>query len=257
VTTDQGQNSDGLDPIETRFCAAIEDAAFHLPSSATRKARAAMLKSAFWGRGVRLRVAFMEGEVALHKRVAEFAQLWPDETGANFSFEFWIEDDNDPANADIRITFTPGIGSFSVLGRNAVSVHPAKRTMNLGWMTLDLPENDARAVVLHEFGHALGLVHEHMNPAQAIPWNRTRVIADLRRSQGWDDAKIEVNMFARYDPGQIFGTDVDTLSIMMYPIAPEWTTNGYSAPFNTFLTDLDKALILEAYGPRPQTGFGS
>ena len=61
-------------------------------------------------------------------------------------------------------------------------------------------------------------------------------------------------MFARYRPDQIFGTDVDQLSIMMYPIDPAWTTNGYSAPFNSVLTDTDKALVREAYGLRPTLG---
>ncbi len=93
-----------------------------------------------------------------------------------------------------------------------------------------------------------------MNPAQQIPWNRERVIADLKKSQGWDEAKIEANMFARYRPDQIFGTDVDQFSIMMYAIDPAWTTNGYSAPFNSVLTETDKALIREAYGPRPTFG---
>lgn len=245
----------GTEPVHAHFCAAIEGADYHLPSTADFTARAALLKTAFWGRNVKLRVAFMEGEPALQRRVADIAQLWPDQTGADFSFEFWIDDGNTPADAEIRITFTPGIGSFAQLGKFALGVPRAERTMNLGWMTMELDEARAHAVVLHEFGHALGLVHEHMNPAQAIPWRKERVIADLKASQGWDEAKIEANMFARYDPRQIFGTDVDALSIMMYPIPPEWTTNGYTAPFNTALTEPDKALILAAYGPRGP-GFG-
>ena len=39
--------------------------------------------------------------------------------------------------------------------------------MSFGWLSQDLPEDQFRAVVLHEFGHALGLIHEH--PAR---WNR-------------------------------------------------------------------------------------
>lgn len=239
---------------QTEFCSAIETIDYQPAIANGQRARAALLREAFWGRGVRLRVAFMEGDPALHRRVAALAQQWPDQTAANFSFEFWIADGNDPAQADIRITFTAGIGSFSKLGRYAATVDRRLRTMNLGWMTLALDEERARAVVLHEFGHALGLVHEHMNPAQQVPWNKARVIADLKRSQGWDEAKIQANMFARFEPGQIFGTDVDAKSIMMYPIVPEWTTTGYSAPFNTVLTEADKALIHAAYGPRP--GFG-
>lgn len=242
-------------PDETRFCSALEDVNFQLPEANGEKARAALLKAAFWGRGVRLRVSFLEGEAALHQRVAALAQAWPDQTEANFSFEFWIDTTLDPADADIRITFQPGLGSFSKLGRYAQAVHRSERTMNLGWMTLALPDHEARAVVLHEFGHALGLVHEHMNPARPIAWNRERVLADMRRSQGWPDARIEANMFARYRPDEIFGTDVDPLSIMMYSIPPQWTSDGFTAPFNTTLTASDRALIREAYGVR--RGFGA
>ncbi|MVZ97929.1 hypothetical protein EUU23_09440 [Sphingorhabdus sp. IMCC26285] len=255
---DHEANTGGdVPPPTAHFCSAIEIAEDldNPPSNTTGvSARAVLLNAAFWGRGVRLRVAFMEGEPALHRRVEALAQLWPEQTEADFSFEFWIDNGLDPSEADIRVTFTPGLGSFSKLGRYATSVAKSKRTMNLGWMTLDLDEERARAVVLHEFGHALGLVHEHMNPAKPISWNRERVIADLKKSQGWDETKIEANMFARYRPDQIFGTDVDQLSIMMYPIDPVWTTNGYSAPFNSVLTDADKALVREAYGPRPSLG---
>lgn len=235
------------------FCSTLEDATFQAGQPTLRE-RAALLTAAFWGRGVRLRVAFLEGEEALRRRVAQLAQIWPTETGADFAFEFWIGDEGDPRDADIRIAFRPDKGSNSVLGRYARTVDRSQRTMNLGWMTTQLAEDKARAVVLHEFGHALGLVHEHMNPARPIDWNKDRVREDLRRSQGWDDAKIDANMFARYTPAQIFGTDVDPASIMMYPIPPGWTNDGTTAPFNTRLTEADKALIRQAYGVRPSFG---
>ncbi|NKQ73458.1 hypothetical protein C3Y89_24480 [Rhizobium sp. UPM1132] len=237
-----------------RFCSSVEDAAFHDASANGFNARAALLNAAFWGRGVKLRVSFMEGALDLQKRVAALAEAWPEETGANFSFEFWIDNGRDPSAADVRVTFQQGIGSFSRLGRFAQAVDRTQRTMNLGWMTMALPETDARAVVLHEFGHALGLVHEHMNPAKPIDWNKDRVRADMRASQGWPDDKIDANMFHRYEKSEIFGTDVDPKSIMMYPIPSGWTTNGFTVDFNTLLSSADKLLIRKAYGVRPVFG---
>lgn len=236
------------------FCSTLDDEGVQPNGAAGAKARAALLNAAFWGRGKTLRISFMGGEPDLQRRVMALAQAWPNQTGADFSFEFWIGNGRDPAEADIRITFEQGIGSFSKLGKFAQNVNRKERTMNLGWMTMALAEDKARAVVLHEFGHALGLVHEHMNPAQAIDWNKEKVRKDMRASQGWSDEKIDANMFHRYVKKEIFGTDVDPTSIMMYPIPPGWTKNGFTVGFNTVLSEVDKTLIRQAYGVRPAFG---
>lgn len=236
------------DLTANEFCSTLEHPSFQPPGGSGLRERAALLNAAFWGRGIRLRIGFLGGSEELQQRVAQLAQAWPRQTGANFAFEFLIGDGRDPTDADIRVSFEPGLGSFSQLGRYARMVDRAERTMNLGWMTTELPEDKAAAVVLHEFGHALGLVHEHMNPAQVIDWNVHQVRADLRATQGWDDATINANMFTRPDPAQVFGTDVDPFSIMMYPIPATWTRDGFTTPFNTALTEADKGLIRQAYG---------
>jgi len=239
-----------------RFCSVIDiSLGHHTSANATgRKERAALLNAAFWGRGAILTVSFLEGDARLHRRVADIARAWPAESGANIDFDFWIANGRDPGKADIRVAFEVGKGSWSFLGRYAKTVAANARTMNLGWMSLGLDEMQARAVVLHEFGHAIGLIHEHLNPAQKIDWNVPIVVADLRRTQGWDDATIAANMFSQYAPGAVFSTDVDPQSIMMYPIPPQWTNNGYSTAFNSSLSVTDTALIREAYGARSVFG---
>ncbi len=53
-------------------------------------------------------------------------------------------------------------------------------------------------MVLHEFGHTLGLIHEHQNPNRPINWNRAAVIADLSGPpNNWDEETIENNIFKR------------------------------------------------------------
>ena len=48
--------------------------------------------------------------------------------------------------------------------------------MNYGWLTPESAQDEVRRVVLHEFGHALGLIHEHQNPkGGGIEWNRDAV----------------------------------------------------------------------------------
>jgi hypothetical protein len=195
-------------------------------------------------------LGFMGGSPALRERVRDIALLWISETGANIRFEFWTAPDVDPSTADIRVSFMQDGRSWSHLGRFARGVPADQATMNLGWLTEALADDDARAVVLHEFGHTLGMIHEHLSPVGNIDWNRERVTADLM-AQGWNETDVENNMFQVFDPSSVFATDLDPHSIMMYHIPPEWTRDGFTAPWNTSLTLLDKKLIREAYGARP------
>ena len=47
--------------------------------------------------------------------------------------------------------------------------------MNLGWIDQNKKPSAIRQVILHEFGHALGAVHEHESPYSTIPWNKDKV----------------------------------------------------------------------------------
>jgi hypothetical protein len=125
-------------------------------------------------------------------------------------------------------------------------VKKSEATMNFGWIDAGSPEDELRAVVLHEFGHALGLLHEHESPAGGIRWNRQAVIDDLR-AEGWSDDDIEFNMFEAHSKRETNFTALDKKSIMMYPIPTRWTTNGFSVGFNSTLSPTDRKFIREQY----------
>lgn len=206
--------------------------------------RAALLKQFAWAPASLIRVKFLDGDPALQAKVRDVAKRWTGLDMANLMLNF-VPADQD---ADIRVAFTPGAGSWSYLGTFCRSIAKPKATMNFGWLTPASSDADIRSVVLHEFGHALGLIHEHQNPQQAIQWNKPAVRQDLSGPpNNWDDAKIQRNMFDKYDPDQIIGTDVDKESIMMYPIPKSWTLDGFSAGLNKDLSADDKKLIKKVY----------
>jgi len=93
----------------------------------------------------------------------------------------------DSQDAIIRITLNSHDGSWSYIGRDIVTVKPPDPTMNLGWIedTEDISEVD-RGVVLHEFGHALGLGHEHQSPSRGG-------VLTLKAARASDESNVEAH----------------------------------------------------------------
>ena len=222
---------------EKRFCMCAR------PRGGLRNMKAALLKEYQWPSGAAITVRFLEGDPGLQERVEAVSKEWTGSGMANLRLRFIKNGD-----ADIRIGFVQGDGSWSYLGTYCRTIDKTSPTMNYGWLTPASSDDELRRVVLHEFGHALGLIHEHQNPDQPIQWNKPAVRRDLGGPpNNWDDATIESNMFKKYAPGELIGTELDPTSIMMYPIPKAWTLNGFSADLNKDLSPKDRQLICEAY----------
>lgn len=214
-------------------------------SSATQTAndKAALLNEARWNPGDQIRVRFVEGAPELQQRVRQVAERWTGPDMAALSFSFVEEGDS-----EIRIAFQQGAGSWSYLGTQCRDIPAAEPTMNYGWLTPDSPDDELQRVVLHEFGHALGLIHEHQNPEGGIDWNEPAVIADLSGPpNNWDEPTIRHNVLDHYAPEAVTATPVDPDSIMMYPIPAAWTNDGFSAELNSDLSEQDRQLISTVY----------
>ena len=118
-----------------------------------------------------------------------------------------------------------------------------------GWLTPQSSDEELRRVVLHEFGHAIGLIHEHQNPGSVVPWNKPNVYRDLGGPpNNWDKATIDHNMFEAYSKSETNFTAVDPKSIMMYPISATWVTDPkFAAGMNTDLSPTDKSFVKSQY----------
>jgi matrixin len=225
---------------DNRWCFAW----FEGKASGAGTTRAALQKDAKWKSGDTITVKFLEGDEALKKRVRETALHWVAPGMANLRLVF----DDAAANPDVRVAFKQGDGSWSTVGTTCHKVPKSEPTMNFGWIDANSAEEDLRSVVLHEFGHALGLIHEHQNPVAGISWNREAVIRELSGPpNSWSVEEIEFNVLNPAAPADVNATAMDPGSIMMYPIPAAWTTNGFSTGFNADLSVKDKKFIRDQY----------
>lgn len=194
----------------------------------------------FWAPGTHIHVRFLHGESWIQHKVANYAQEWTRD--ANLSFAF----DNHP-QAQIRIAFLDN-GSWSAVGVMALDRerYPLDRpTMNFGWLSADLPEDEFAYVVLHEFGHALGMLHEHQGPATGIRWNTQAIIEDF--AGRWTPGQIEREILSRYHGPETQFTAFDPESIMLYRIPARWTLDDQAFPLHSTLSQTDMAFIRSCY----------
>jgi len=200
-------------------------------------------RNKLWKRGTALRVGFVGGTPELQARVFATAAQWL-QPGVKLTMVR-----ADPGKkAEIRVAFNPQTGSWSYIGTDCGRINPGQPTMNLGWVAADTREEDFSSVVLHEFGHALGLLHEHNHPSAQIAWNQANVIADLTGPpNNWDQETIEENVFKKYRESKVITTEFDKASIMIYPIPAHWTLSGQSFVPSWTLSDGDKATIRRLY----------
>jgi len=121
--------------------------------------------------------------------------------------------------------------------------------MNLGELTDDTSEDRVRRVVTHEFGHALGLVHEHQSPAAGIQWDKEQVYAWFWDNLSWDRAKVDQQVLDRYTVSQTNYSQYDPASIMHYPVPASLTLDGKGIDGQTKLSPTDKEWVARWYPP--------
>lgn len=131
-----------------------------------------------WLPGQVLKVAFLGGDAALHRDIADALAEITDACSIRFdfgesggAFRTWSEADTVHA-AEIRVSFNKA-GYFSLVGTDSINPaigaatervggRPHQCSLNLGGFHIQRPAT-WRGTVRHEFMHALGFHHSHQN----------------------------------------------------------------------------------------------
>ncbi len=193
-----------------------------------------------WDNGKEIYVKFMSGSPAMQKQIMAAAKEW--EKYANLKFKQVTS-----GPAQIRILLTDEDGYYSMVGSQASMIPEEEQTMNF-----DTTGNNfkypvsMKGTVIHEFGHAIGLLHEHSSPVSGIQWDKEKIYSEYAE-MGWDRDMVDAQVFEAYHVSYTNGTMYDNKSIMHYPIDPNHTKNKYKVDWNFTISEGDKQLVSLLY----------
>lgn len=228
-------------PFKQGFCSTLMPGFEGLPKD-TGNTRALANNYKLWDNGKVLYVKFLDKGVSQNLKylIKKAAKEW--EKYANLTFNF-IED----GDAQIRIKFNSGGDNSSKIGTDALSIDQNEQTMNLDSSTFYI-YNDKRkgfdqSTPQHEFGHAIGLLHEHFYKNK-IPWNKEVVYKELAQPpNNWSKEMVDAQVFQQYDGIYTNGFQYDKLSIMHYPFSAHWTLNNTVIKSNYVISEKDKETV--------------
>ena len=202
----------------------------------------AILAGKKWADGKTLGVYFMDGSATQKARVKEQAIKWS--KFANITLDF----NASKAAAQVRISFVADDGSWSYIGTDCLGIGKTQPTMNFGWLKDNTDAAEYERVVVHEFGHALGAIHEHQNPKGGIQWNLPAVYAYFAGPPNfWSKEDTDVNVVSKYSVDQLNASKFDPDSIMLYQFDAALIKGGKATKFNTKMSSGDKRFIKKQY----------
>jgi serralysin len=188
-----------------------------------------------------LLVYFLDDDGKIADEVIKVASEWTPYCGIKIKKTF------NRVDSDIRISFRTD-GWWSYIGSYALQIPKNDATLSLDSLFLYGHENRIRNVILHEFGHALGLIHEHQHPGMSIPWIKSKLFDYYKENYGVDSSWVIKEVIDKYNSATGIYCTPDPLSIMIYAIPPGVTEDDkFVIDWPAYLSKLDKDNIKKIY----------
>lgn len=159
--------------------------------------------------------------------------------------------------ADIYVSLKSGYGFYSAIGlQSKVYISKNQPSMNLdpscglkfGFSKRkELIFKYCKSLILHEFGHALGLIHEHQRSNRPFTWDK-RYIKENYLKLGMPTFKIaKENILKICNVNNMVKSRFDYKSIMIYPFDKKMVKEKFGIPIPLELSKSDKIKISKIY----------
>ncbi|MDI1326245.1 MAG: M12 family metallopeptidase [Brevundimonas sp.] len=212
-----------------------------------------------WGPGADIRVCFLSNDRDLNRFVVSHASSWND-IGANVRFNFGSPSSprrcQPGIDADVRVVFNTGQGDWSRYGKDARLGNPQWNTGSLHLDMNTITSSGARGTIIHEFGHALGMYHEHQKPIVdgcEDQFNWPVVYESLLRWNGWSAERVDSQLRPVNDFGAslVMSENIDRTSVMLYALPANLYRSSTSRCYiqwpNNEISEMDTAVVRAAY----------
>lgn len=271
----EGANASGLPPPLLDRLGEIEKLEKELDERDRRKAEGRMLplnpKGLMiwnnWWHKLNLNICFFGGSTNLRDYFIEIASEW--QKGTALTLDFGKKSDGfnscSPTNSgDIRVSFNKA-GNWSYVGRSA-----RKRPIDTMTLNIDIPQAEnfslsdvphyrkvhIATAIRHEFGHALGLEHEHQHPDSKCEehFDMDEIVTYFRK-KAYNNEKAIKRYVLTLTGKRLAKTRYDKKSIMHYDFLPDLFKDGegadcYLRERNTKISPTDLRFIKARYGTR-------
>jgi hypothetical protein len=149
------------------------------------------------------------------------------------------------SDSQIRVTFEEG-GYASAVGIEVMQQeYDHNYTMCLQGLDTLKDEIEFHRVVLHEFGHAIGLEHELQSPAANIPWDTAALYRYYYDHYRWKPDSVIHQVLTKLE--NVYYTGFDSTSIMIYAVPDTLTKGNYEIKWPTKLSETDRIEINKWY----------